>query len=88
MRDVFRRILACGFCLLASDIGFHVSLLGLDCEPGRQILLCALLDFQPFRDQDDRAVWEQMPRQGSDEWLRCGANARAGQDAPLLQAPC
>jgi hypothetical protein len=63
-------IQGCGFRLPASDIGIQVSLLGLDHKPSRQILLCALLSFQPFRDQDDRALWEQMPRPGGDERLR------------------
>ena len=66
-----------GFGILVPDfraltLGFGVWTLDfcLSRQPRRQILLCALLNLQPFRDQDNRALREQMPRQGGDERLR------------------
>ncbi len=60
----------------------------LDGKPCRQVLLGALLGFQPVDDYNDRTLREQMPHQGRKERLGWGTYSPAGQYTSFLQAPC
>ncbi len=82
------RIPALEFRVSTLDFGLWALDFGLKCQPGCQILMGALLGPKPFRDQNDRALSEQMPEKGSEKGLGRSINAGAGQHSPILQAPC
>jgi len=61
---------------------------GVQREPRRQILLRTFLGPKSLRYNDNRPLREKVPQQRSEKRLGRGADARARQHSPLLQAPC
>ena len=56
-------------------------------QPGFDVLEQALLGFEAFRHDHDRALWKQMAEQRAQKWLRAGNHAEARRKTTLLHAP-